>query len=91
MAQGSRRCSAPLRSLSLRFQRVGLATGISNNLVSYSAVVALSADCGVGSLTGKYDASARRDRLGGGPNRVILGVDVAHELSDCLVSRELHS
>src|SRR5665213_2336855 len=44
-----------------------------------------------GSLAGKYDESARRDSLGGGPNRFVLSVDVSHELGDCLVRRELHS
>jgi hypothetical protein len=45
----------------------------------------------IGSLSGKHGKPARRDSLGGGPNRVVLGVDVSHELSDCFVRRELHS
>src|SRR5882672_5997613 len=44
-----------------------------------------------GSLAGKYDESARCDSLGGGSNRVVLSVDVSHELSDRLVRRKLHS
>ncbi len=42
-------------------------------------------------LAGKYDESARRDSLGSSPNRIVLSVDVSHELGDCFVRRELHS
>ena len=44
-----------------------------------------------GSLAGKNVEPARSDGLGGGPDRVILSMNVSHKLSDRLVRRELHS
>ena len=51
----------------------------------------LSAGCEVGFLASNHKAATRRDSFGGCPNRVVLRMDVAHELGDGLVRSELHA